>query len=357
MPRIEPPDREVFSDRAFLWLVIAVSAAFTWIVWPFFGAILWATILAILFRPLYRRLARSVNQRGTPTAIATLFVILVIVILPMAFIGGMLLQETATVYQMIQSGELDLVGYWRAATSAMPEWLNDLLQRFDLADAGALQERLSGGLMKGLQVLATQAVNFGQNAFNFVVNLFISLYLLFFFLRDGDRLVARIRRATPLQHDIQQELFERFTNTIRAIVKGTIVVAIVQGTLGGLIFWVLGIKASVFWGVVMGFLSLVPAVGTALVWGPVAIYFLATGAIVKGIVLVAFGVLVIGLVDNVLRPVLVGKDTKIPDWIVLITTLGGIAALGVNGIVVGPVIAALFIAVWAMVAKSHEPGE
>src|SRR5690606_13847821 len=129
-------------------------------------------------------------------------------------------------------------------------------------------------------------------------------------------------------------------------VKGNIVVAATQGMLGGLIFWALGIQGALLWGVIMAVLSLLPAVGAALIWLPVAIYFLATGAIWQGIVLILFGVLVIGLVDNILRPILVGKDTKIPDYVILISTLGGLSVFGLNGFVLGPLFAALFIACW-----------
>jgi predicted PurR-regulated permease PerM len=129
-------------------------------------------------------------------------------------------------------------------------------------------------------------------------------------------------------------------------------VALVQGALGGLIFWILGVRAPVLWGTLMALLSLLPAVGTAIVWLPVAIFFLASGAVAKGIILIVFGVLVIGLVDNILRPMLVGKDTKMPDYVVLISTLGGIAVFGLNGFVIGPLIAAMFITVWDTVAAS-----
>ena len=139
------------------------------------------------------------------------------------------------------------------------------------------------------------------------------LYLLFFLLRDGDDLTKRIRNAMPLHSEQQRELLNRFTTVIRATVKGNVVVAMVQGALGGLIFWFWGVHAPVLWAVLMAFLSLLPAVGSALIWLPVAIYFLVTGAIWQGVVLIAFSVLVIGLVDNILRPILVGKDTKMPD--------------------------------------------
>jgi predicted PurR-regulated permease PerM len=156
-----------------------------------------------------------------------------------------------------------------------------------------------------------------------------------------------------LRPEQERDLFNKFTTVIRATVKGNIVVAVVQGALGGLIFWFLGVHAPVLWAVLMAFLSLLPAVGAGLVWLPVAIYFLVTGATWEGVVLIAYGVLVIGLVDNVLRPILVGKDTKMPDYVVLISTLGGMAIFGLNGFVIGPVIAAMFMATWDIFAASR----
>ena len=171
-------------------------------------------------------------------------------------------------------------------------------------------------------------------------------------------LYKRISKAVPLQGDQKQALFQKFAIVVRAMIKGTIFVAIIQGTLGGLIFWALGIHAPVLWGVMMALLSLLPAVGAAVVWFPVAIYLLATGSVWQGIVLLAFGAGVIGLVDNVLRPYLVGKDTRMPDYIVLISTLGGIVTFGLSGFVLGPLIAAMFIAVWdiSSSAMSASPG-
>ena len=180
------------------------------------------------------------------------------------------------------------------------------------------------------------------------------LYLMFFFLRDGAALSRRIREAIPLEEDIKRNILTKFTTVIRATVKGNIVVAMLQGALGGLIFWFLGIHAPVLWGTLMAFLSLLPAVGAALVWIPVAIYFLATGAVWQGVLLIAFGVLVIGLVDNILRPVLVGKDTKMPDYVVLVSTIGGMSLFGLNGFVIGPVVAAMFMAAWDIFAKARQ---
>jgi predicted PurR-regulated permease PerM len=341
------------EDKTFLLLIIVVSLAFAWILWPYFGAVFWATILAIVFAPAYRRLLKSMRHKRTLAALAAVIVILMIVILPLTLVGAMLLQEGFNVYERIHSGALNPSEYFQQVFGALPRWLTDLMDRFGLTNLGLMQERLSSGLMKGSQFLAAQALSIGQNTFEFIVNLFIVLYLLFFFLRDGDYLSRRIRNAIPLRREQQHDLFTKFTTVIRATVKGNIVVALVQGALGGLIFWFLGVHAPVLWAVLMAFLSLLPAVGAGLVWLPVAIYFLATGAVWQGVVLIVFGVLVIGLVDNVLRPVLVGKDTKMPDYVVLIATLGGMAIFGLNGFVIGPVIAAMFMAVWDLFSASR----
>ncbi|HEX9788019.1 MAG TPA: AI-2E family transporter [Candidatus Binatia bacterium] len=341
------------EDKTFLLLVIAVSLAFAWILWPFYGAVLWGTILAILFAPLDRRLLRFLGQRRTIAALATVTIVLLIVILPVTLIGALLVQEALSVYEKFKSGELSFGRYLEQVLGVLPGWVSDLLNRFGLTNLGAMQERLSTGLLQGGQFVATRALNIGQNTFEFIINLCIVLYLLFFMLRDGDDLARRIKTAIPLYPDQQRELFNRFTTVIRATVKGNVVVAVVQGALGGLIFWFLDVHAPVLWAVVMAFLSLLPAVGAALIWLPVAIYFLVTGAMWQGIVLIAYGVLVIGLVDNILRPILVGKDTKMPDYVVLISTLGGMAIFGLNGFVIGPVIAAMFMAVWDIFASSR----
>jgi predicted PurR-regulated permease PerM len=180
------------------------------------------------------------------------------------------------------------------------------------------------------------------------------LYMVFFLLRDGGEIGRRVRRSIPLDEEHKNLLLAKFTTVVRATVKGNIAVALVQGALGGLIFWILGIEGVVLWGALMAFLSLLPAIGASLVWIPAALYFLAIGAIWKCVILVAFCVGVIGLVDNLLRPILVGKDTKMPDWVVLVSTLGGMALFGINGFVIGPLVAALFMASWDIYARSEQ---
>ena len=334
------------EDNALLLLVIAVSLAFAWILWPFYEAILWATVLAIVFAPLYRRLSITMRQQHSLAALATVLIVVTMVILPLTLIAAALVQEATNLYEKIESNQLDFGRFFQEFLDALPTWATDLLNRFGLTNLGAMHERLSAALLQGSKYLAAQALSIGKGTANFIVSLLLMLYLLFFFLRDGGELSRRIRDAIPLREEQQRALFTKFAVVTRAMFKGNLLVAAVQGTLGGIIFWVLGIHAPVLWAVVMGFLSLLPAVGAAAVWLPVAIYFLATGAVGQGLVLIAYGAFVIGLVDNLLRPYLVGKDTQMPDYVVLISTLGGIAIFGLDGLVMGPVIAAMFIAVW-----------
>ena len=334
------------ENKALLLLLVAVSLALGWILLPFYGTILWGSIIALLFTPLYRQLLRRLNERRTPAALLTLLIVLVIVILPLALVTASLARETALVYAKIESGDLKPALYFRGVFDALPDWMTALLDRVGLIDFSTLQSRLSTFLGKGSQFIATQAFSLGQNTFEFFASLFITLYLAFFLIRDGDQLAGTLRDAVPLAPDHKKELFEKFTTVIRATVKGNLLVAAIQGALGGIAFWFLGVTGALLWAVLMAFLSLLPAVGAGLVWLPVALYFMVTGALWQSVALIAYGVLAIGLVDNLLRPVLVGKDTRMPDYVVMISTLGGMAAFGINGFVIGPVIAAMFIAVW-----------
>ncbi len=353
----DPNAHSASEHKALLWLLIVVTLAFWWVLLPFYETILWGSIIALLFAPLHRRLLPHLKHRRNAAALLTLAVVVVIVIIPLALITASLAREAGAVYARLQSGEWMPALYFKAVFDALPDGVVALLDRFGLANFDTVQRRLAGALAQGSQFIATRALNIGQNTIEFVTALFITLYLAFFLIRDGEAVARAVRRAIPLAPAHKLELLDKFATVIRATVKGNLVVAAVQGLLGGLAFWFLDVNAALLWAVLMAFLSLLPAVGAALVWLPVAAYFLMTGALWQGIALIAYGVLVIGLVDNVLRPVLVGKDTRMPDYLVMITTLGGMAVFGINGFVIGPAIAAMFIAVWHIFGstRSHDP--
>jgi len=333
-------------------LLVLVTVAFIWILLPFYGAVFWAVILGILFAPMQRKLQGKFGWQRNLTSLCTLSICLVIAILPVIIVSVLLVQEGATVYKNIESGELDIAAYLAQFKHSLPPYFQHLLDRFGMGELNGLREKIVKSAMQGSQVLASQAFSFGQGTFEFVVSFFIMLYLLFFFLRDGAELARKVRTAVPLEEGHKRRLQLKFNRVVRATVKGNLVVAVTQGALGGAIFWFLDIPSALLWAVLMGFLSLLPAVGAGIVWAPVAVYFLLSGMIWQGVVLGLFGVFVIGLVDNVLRPILVGKDTKMPDYLILISTLGGLAVFGLNGFVIGPLIAALFMSSWALFAET-----
>jgi len=334
--------------RSFVTLLIIVSLAFGWLLLPYYSAVFWGAVLAISFSPLHRRILERLPRHPNLAALSTLGLCMVVVILPLTILTSALVREGATIYRRIESGELNMGLYYDRIMAALPPSVHQLLNDLGLSDLFSIQEKLSSGALQGSKYIASQAVNIGQNTAGFLISMAIMLYLLFFLLRDGAALARTIKLLMPLSDEHKHLLIQKFITVVRATVKGNIVVAATQGALGGFIFWVLGIEGALLWGVIMAFLSLLPAVGAAIIWFPVAVYFLVTGSYWAGGILIAFGVLVIGLVDNILRPLLVGKDTKMPDYVVLISTLGGLATFGLNGFVIGPLIAALFMSAWAL---------
>ncbi|WP_322102893.1 AI-2E family transporter [Paraburkholderia sp. J41] len=344
-------------QTSFYLMLFAVSVALCFVLAPFFSTVLWGAILALIFQPVQRRLVAKLGRRRNLAALITLTTCLLIVIFPLTLVAGTLVQQVASAYAQVRGGSLDIGAYFSQIVHALPQSIQNLLARYDLMDLPGLQQRLSAGAAQISQFVATRAFTFGQNTLQFLVSFGVMLYLFFFLVRDGREISRLIRDAIPLDEQHKLHLIRKFTTVIRATVKGNVAVAVVQGTLGGLALWVLGIQGPLLWGFVMMVLSLLPAVGAALVWAPIAVYFISTGALAKGIGLAIFGSVVIGTVDNVLRPVLVGKDTRLPDWVVLISTLGGISLIGINGFVIGPLIAALFISCWDLLRRDQHTSE
>jgi len=343
--------REKLEGRFFLLVLLIVSLAFLYLLSPFGEAILWAVLLGLIFQPLYLRLVNTWGERSNLAALAVLGLSLVIVIIPVLFFLSLLFQEGADIYQRLQSGELDLSKHIEIIRETFPAF-QDFMQRLNF-DIDKLKNLLTAATFNSSRFLAQNAIQFGQGALQFLISLGLMLYLSFFTLRDGQKLADLVKRAMPLGEKRKQVLFEKFAEVTLATVKGNLIVATVQGGLGGFIFWLIGIPGALLWGGGMIILSLIPLVGAGLIWGPAAIYFFATGAWVKGLILAAFGTGVIGLVDNVLRPILVGRSTKLPDYIVLLSTLGGLKVFGINGFVIGPLIAALFVALWDIFVQEY----
>jgi predicted PurR-regulated permease PerM len=339
---------------AFLLLLIAVSIAFGWVVWPYIAALFWSVVLAILFAPLYRSALRLMGGRRTLAALATLVAGAAAVGIPAALLVAALLRQANVLYADISTRRIDFPGYVQRIGEALPGWARTALDSLGLGDIAAIQSRLEGGALATARFVTTHLLGFGLNAFDFTLNVTVMLYLLFFLLRDGQRLVVCSEAALPLAVDDKRALLQTFATVVRATVKGGGVMAVAQGALGGAVLGLLGIQGPIFWSVVFGLLSMLPAVGAGLLWAPIAVYFLLTGALWKGVALTIFGTVGLTIVDNILRPILVGRDTRLPGYLVLISTIGGIATIGLTGVVVGPLIAATFLTMWTRFAAVHK---
>ncbi|MEQ9738173.1 MAG: AI-2E family transporter, partial [Algiphilus sp.] len=303
---------EKLEQSTFLITLALVTLVFGLLMMPFWVPLLWAVIIAVLFHPMQVWLGKRWGDRPNLTALTTLLTCMVLVVLPVLFLLGSFLQQALSIYQQIESGEIQPGNYVERVREAFPA-VQGLLERFDI-DVNTLRENAAQAAVAASQFLARNALAFGQGAFGFVLQLALMLYVAFFLLRDGRVLVDLLIQALPLGDERERLLFQKFAEVARATVKGNLLVAMVQGMLGGLIFWILGLPAPLLWGVVMTVLSLIPAIGAGLVWLPAAVYLYAIGAWVSATVLIAYGVLIIGLADNLLRPILVGRDTKLPDW-------------------------------------------
>jgi predicted PurR-regulated permease PerM len=347
------PQRFRFEDGSFLALVLIVTVAFALVIAPFFGAILWGLVLALMFSPMHHMILKRLPGRSTVAALLTLLIIILIVILPAIFLSSALIQEVLHVYAMVQTGQIDIAKMFEQMTNALPDWASNWLRARGWTDFAAARQQLGEALNGSFSAIATHALQFGQGALNVILMMGVMLYLTFFLIRDGSALAHRVVESIPLDPDRRRAVIRNFTVVTRATIKGSLIVAIVQGFTGGITFALLGIEGALLFGTLMGIFSLIPAIGCGIVWVPVALYLFATGAVVKGIILVIAGALVIGSIDNVLRPILVGRETRMPDYVVLISTLGGLQIFGFHGFIVGPVVAALFIGTWDIVTEQR----
>jgi predicted PurR-regulated permease PerM len=332
-------------DQAFFFLLLLlVTLTFFGLIAGFLTPIFWALVLAMIFQPLQKYLVKVTRTRRSLSAFLSTIIIVFAVLIPVLLVGLAVAQEAASIVTDLQKGNIGLESSLVWLQERVP-FLSRLFVRFDV-QLDQIQEWLSSGAVAAGQWMAGNAVAIGQNTVQFFLQLFVMLYLLFFFIRDGRAILQRITQAVPLDASLARHIGGRFAAVARATLKGTFLIGAIQGFIGGVAFALLGLRAAVLWGVVMALFSLLPAVGPAIVWFPAAIMLIASGSLAKGFALIVMGAVVIGLIDNLLRPTLVGRDAGLPDYIILLATLGGISMFGLSGVVIGPIIAALFFTVW-----------
>lgn len=327
-------------------LVLSVSALFLAVTWPFLQALLLGALLAGLCRPIYSWMRRLLRGRESLAAILTLLILLILVVGPLsAFVGVVVAQAINVSDQAIPWVQQH---FGSASTFNAHDWL---VQRFPalgpyVPDQAQIVEGLGRAAKAAGGYLVVSVTQLTAGTAGFLLNLFVMLYAMFFFFRDGPKIVEKIFYYTPLTNEDEELLLERFTSVTRATIKGTLVIGAIQGLLAGVAFKVAGIDGAAFWGTVMVVLSVVPGIGAALVWLPAVIYLFLSGQTLAAVLLLVWCAAVVGTIDNVLRPILVGKDAKMPDLLILIGTLGGLFLFGAIGFIVGPIVCGLFLTVW-----------
>lgn len=328
-----------------LLLGIGITLLFYWMIKDFLLALLIAAILSALAHPFYNRVLELMGGRKSIAAAVTVLLSLVLIIIPLLFFMGILVNEAVEISE--SAGEW-LTQQVEQSESLKKQIADDpdikkLLPYRDeiLGKAGQLAAKagtlVAEGLVAGAKSTAT-----------FLLMLFIMLYAMFTFLMDGRALLDAVLHFTPLSAQDKTRLLGIYISVGRATLKGTLIIGIVQGTLAALSFWVAGIDGVVFWGAVMAVLSIVPGIGSALVWVPAVIYLALNGQPAAAVGVGLWCAIVVGTIDNLLRPLLIGKDTEMPDLLVMLTTFGGLALFGAAGILVGPLVGALYMTVWRL---------
>lgn len=353
----KPHRTDELQHASFLIILAVVSLLMAVIVWPFSQPLLWAALAAIMFQPLYRWMLKALRGRRNPAAGLSLLVIFFVVMVPAAWIATLVAQEALILVTALQERPLDIATMFDQVYSRLPDVAREAIDRSGWADIETVQARLQDLLTQSAGMIATYAVSIGSGALGFFLSFGVALYVMYFLLRDGERIGRIVMRAVPVEQSIAERLAERFLGIVRATIKGTGVVAVVQGALGTITLSIAGVPSSLLFGVIMAIFALVPVIGSGAVWVPAGLWLLVSGETWEGLFVLLTGFFIISSSDNVLRPILVGRDTGIPDWIILITTLGGISLVGFSGIVLGPLVAGLFLASWSILREQREEDE
>jgi predicted PurR-regulated permease PerM len=354
------------KGRLLRWVGLLVATILLlWQCWrmlePFLGVVLWAVVLAIVFFPMHRRIRARVGSPGWSAVLSCLLVIFVILV-PLTLLTFAVVNELSDFAQLLQQKADGNGGAAGVAAGLLDpnhpylgpavRWLGQYVDLGKLTSQAFIAERLKG--LSG--AIAARTLGFVGGAVGFIVEVFFVIFTMYYLFRDGERLREAAYDLMPLSDTKAREILERTGEVIGASVYGVLVIAVIQGVLGGLAFWVLGLPSPLLWGVVMIFLSMIPMLGSFIVWVPAAIYLGLTGEWGKAAMLAVWGALVIGSVDNFLRPKLVGERTRLHELLVFFSVLGGLQVYGVLGIVLGPVIVAISLALLDVLRHADRPG-
>ena len=331
------------SKNAYFIILAITTILFSMLLIDYLIPVFWAIIFSILFSPFYNWLNKTTERPSLSSSI-TIFVILLLVILPSILILGAITNEVFKIVSILESG-----GFEIRSSSIIPSIENAIkLIGLNIDD---IYKQLNQFAYSLSQLTYTTLIRITENIFSFIVSSLIMVYLLFFFLKDGENIINNCISVFPMDDDHERYLLDQFHQVTKVTIKGTFIVAFAQGFLGFVILSILNIQGAILWGFLMALFSILPGIGTAIVWLPITIFLIYSGMWVQGLILLFSGLFIIGLVDNLLRPYLISKETSLPDYLVLLTTIGGISLFGISGFVIGPIIASLFISIWSLMKK------
>ncbi len=322
------------------WVLLGVTAISLYLCWlmiqPFMGVLAWAAVLVIVFYPVHRRLVQRTRRPALSALLSCILVILTILV-PVALLTVAVLNELSGAAQNVQALIVYLLDPNSPMTGGVLRWAGNYVDVEQIRSGQYLAEQLKG--VSGQ--IAGRTLGIIGGVVGAIVQMVFVVFTMYYLFRDGDRIFDKVRDSLPVEPDQAVAIMERARDVVGASVYGVLVIAVIQGTLGGLAFWALRVPSALVWGVVMIFLSMIPMLGAFLVWVPAAIYLAATGHYIKAVLMVLWGTLVIGMIDNFLRPVLVGGRTKLHELLIFFAVLGGLQVFGVLGIVMGPVVLAI----------------
>ncbi len=331
------------SNNAYFIILGITTILFSMLLVDYLIPVFWAIILSILFSPVYHWLNEKVHRPSLSSTL-TIFIILLMVILPSILILGSITNEVFKILSILESGDFEI-----KPASIIPS-IENAINLFGL-NSDDIYKQLNQFAYSLSQLTYTTLMKITENIFSFIVSSLIMIYLLFFFLKDGENIINNCISVFPMDDDQERYLLNQFHQVTKVTIKGTFIVAFVQGFLGFIILSILNIQGAILWGFLMALFSILPGIGTAIVWLPIAIFLIYSGMLTQGLILLLSGLFIIGLVDNLLRPYLISKETSLPDYLILLTTIGGISLFGISGFVIGPIIASLFISIWSLMKK------
>lgn len=343
-------NKDVVNKLILIIIVVIISVLFLTLIKNFVMVLILSAIFSALFQRVYKHFFKWFNNQNIASLI-TLLLIFLIIILPLLGFLGIVASQAFKISNVVKP--------WLEEQLASPNYTNELIQKLPYSET--ILSHREEILQKAGDLVGTignyvfeQASTATRSTVNFLLLAFVFFYSMFFFLKDGNKILHKILDYFPMKEEEELRLLNRFTSVTRATLKGTLLIGVIQGAFAGLAFWIAGIDSVLFWTVIMMILSIIPVIGSALIWLPATIFLFVSGKYANAVFLMLFCGIVVGSIDNFLRPKFVGRDTKLHELMILLSTLGGISLFGIVGFIIGPIIAALFVTVWDIYANTFK---